>query len=145
MIMDLDANRDIQPDERGFFVVIFFNELNPEKNLTRSDIKYIFSKFGPVSEIKYAEHGRNFISYKEKEGALKAIEIVNMGKKYRVEAADWQPVKKNGYKLIILVSTFILELSTFVFECGIEFSRIVKAAKYYAYILIIKITLRIFA
>ena len=104
MIMDLDANRDIQPDERGFFVVIFFNELNSEKNLTRSDIKYIFSKFGPVSEIKYAEHGRNFISYKEKEGALKAIEIVNMGKKYRVEAADWQPVKKNGYKLIILVS-----------------------------------------
>ena len=88
--MDLDAK--IQANAQGFFVVTFFNE--QEKSLTEPTIKYIFSKFGQVSEIKYAEHGRVFISYKKKEEALKALEIMNMGTKYRVEI-DWQPVKKN--------------------------------------------------
>ena len=84
----------IQANDQGFFVVTFFNELDPEKNLTEKAVMYIFSKFGLVSEIKYAEHGQVFISYKEKEGALKALEIVNMGTKYHVET-EWQTVKKN--------------------------------------------------
>ena len=88
--MDLDA--EIQANAQGFFVITFFNER--EKSLTEPTIKYIFSKFGQVSEIKYTEHGRVFISYMEKEEALKAFEIMNMGTKYRVEI-DCQPVKKN--------------------------------------------------
>ena len=72
--MDLDVK--IQANTQGFFVVTF---LDPEKKLTKKNVKYIFRKFGTVSEIKCApEHGRFFISYKEKEGALKALEIVNM-------------------------------------------------------------------
>ena len=47
-----------------------------------------------LPEIKYVEHGRVFIFYKEKEEALKALEIMNMGSKYHVEI-EWQPVKKN--------------------------------------------------
>ena len=89
----MDSEIKIQANDRGLFVVTFFNELDPEKNLTEKAVKYIFSKFGLVSEIKYAEHGQVFISYKEREGALKALEIVNMGTKYHVEA-QWQPVKK---------------------------------------------------
>ena len=88
--MDLDAK--IQANAQGFFVITFFNER--EKSLTEPTIKYIFSKFGQVSEIKYTEHGRVFISYMEKEEALKALEIMNLGTKYRVEI-DRQPVKKN--------------------------------------------------
>ena len=88
--MDLDSK--IQANTQGFFVLTFFNER--EKSLTERTIHYIFSKFGQVSEIKYAEHGPVFISYKEKEEALKALEIMNMGTKYHVEI-DWQPVKKN--------------------------------------------------
>ena len=55
---------------------------------------YIFSKFGQVSEIEFVEHGQVFISYKKKEEALKAFEIMNMGMKYHVEI-DSQSVKKN--------------------------------------------------
>ena len=49
-----------------------------------------------MSEIKYVdvEHGQVFIYYKKKEEALKAFEIMNMGKKYHVEI-DSQSVKKN--------------------------------------------------
>ena len=90
----MDSEIKIQANDRGLFVVTFFNELDPEKNLTEKAVMYIFSKFGLVSEIKYAEHGQVFISYKEKEGALKALEIVNMGTKYHIET-EWQPVKKN--------------------------------------------------
>ena len=88
--MDLDSK--IQANAQGLFVLTFFNER--EKSLTERTVHYIFSKFGQVSEIKYAEHGPVFISYKEKEEALKALEIMNMGTKYHVEI-DWQPVKKN--------------------------------------------------
>ena len=90
----MDSEIKIQANDRGLFVVTFFNELDPEKNLSEKAVMYIFSKFGLVSEIKYAEHGQVFISYKEKEGALKALEIVNMGTKYHIET-EWQPVKKN--------------------------------------------------
>ena len=79
--MDLDAK--IQANAQGFFVVTFFNK--QEESLTEPTVKYIFSKFGQVSEIKYVEHGQVFISYKKKEEALKAFEIMNMGKKYHVE------------------------------------------------------------
>ena len=44
-------------------MVTFFNELDPEKNLSEKAVMYIFSKFGLVSEIKYAEHGQVFISF----------------------------------------------------------------------------------
>ena len=88
--MDLDSK--IQANTQGFFVLTFFNE--PEKSLTERTIYYIFSKFGQVSEIKYVEHGQVFISYKKKEEALKAFEIMNMGKKYHVEINS-QPAKKN--------------------------------------------------
>ena len=90
----MDLNRKIQANDQGFFVVTFFNERDREKNLTETTLKYVFSKFGQVSDIKYTEYGRVFISYKEKEGAFKALEVMNMGTKYRVET-DWQPVKKN--------------------------------------------------
>ena len=79
--MDLDAK--IQANAQGFFVVTFFNK--QEESLTEPNVKYIFSKFGQVSEIKFVEHGQVFISYKKKEEALKAFEIMNMGKKYHVE------------------------------------------------------------
>ena len=89
--MDLEAK--IQPNDRGFFVITFFNRRG--KNfLPEPTVKYLFSKFGPVADIKYTEHGRVFISYKEKEGALKALEVMNMGTKHHVET-DWQTVKKN--------------------------------------------------
>ena len=88
--MDLDSK--IQANTQGFFVLTFFNE--QEKSLSERTVHYIFSKFGQVSEIKYAEHGPVSISYKEKEEALKALEIMNMGTKYHVDI-DWQPVKKN--------------------------------------------------
>ena len=90
----MDLNRKIEANDQGFFVVTFFNERDREKNLTETTLKYVFSKFGQVSDIKFTEHGRVFISYKEKEGAFKALEVMNMGTKYRVET-DWQPVKKN--------------------------------------------------
>ena len=105
--MDLEVK--IRANDQGLFVVTFFNELNPEKNLTERAVKYIFSKFGSVSEIQYTEHGRVLISYKEKEGALKAIEMVNMGTKYRVET--WQPVKKNE----VVQSTKSEEEDSFIF------------------------------
>ena len=105
--MDLDVK--IRANDQGLFVVTFFNELNPEKNLTERAVKYIFSKFGSVSEIQYTEHGRVLISYKEKEGALKAIEMVNMGTKYRVET--WQPVKENE----VVQSTKSEEEDSFIF------------------------------
>ena len=88
--MDLDAK--IQANAQGFFVVTFFNK--QEESLTEPTVKYIFSKFGQVSGIKYVEHGQVFISYKKKEDALKAFEIMNMGKKYHVEINS-QPVEKN--------------------------------------------------
>ena len=91
----------IEANDQGFFVVKIFNEVNPEKNLTETNVKYIFSKFGVVSEIKYAQNGWDFISYKEKEGALKALEIVSMGAKYRVET-EWQLVKKK--KILLFTS-----------------------------------------
>ena len=62
--MNLDMK--IEANDQGFFVVKIFNEVNPEKNLTETNVKYIFSKFGVVSEIKYAQNGWDFISYKEK-------------------------------------------------------------------------------
>ena len=88
--MDLDA--EVHANSEGFFVVTFFND--QEKSLTEPTVKYIFSKFGLVTHVKYAEHGRVFISYKEKQEALKALEILNMGTKFRVDI-DRQPVKKN--------------------------------------------------
>ena len=89
-VKKMDEN--IQANAEGFYVVSFFNE--QEKSLTEPTVTYIFSKFGQVSEIKYVEHGRVFIFYKEKEEALKALEIMNMGSKYHVKI-EWQPVKKN--------------------------------------------------
>ena len=88
--MDLEAK--IQPNDGGFFVVTFFNQR--EKNfLPEPTVKYLFSKFGPVVDIKYTEHGRVFISYKEKEGALKALEVMNMGTKYHVEAIQTKNIQ----------------------------------------------------
>ena len=94
--MDLEAK--IQPNDGGFFVVTFFNQR--EKNfLPEPRVKYLFPKFGTVVDIKYTEHGRVFISYKEKEGALKALEVMNMGRKYHVEIADMQ--KKNVGEIVL--------------------------------------------
>ena len=87
----MDLGRNIQANDQGLFVVTFFNKR--EQDVTEATLKYVFSKFGQLADIKYSEHGRVFISYKEKEGAFKALEIMNMGTKYHVET-DWQPVKK---------------------------------------------------
>ena len=83
--MDLDAEFQANAAE-GFFVVTFFNDW--EKCLTEPTLKYIFSKFGHVTD------SRVFIFYKEKQEALKALEIMNMGTKFHVDI-DRQPVKKN--------------------------------------------------
>ena len=83
-VKKMDEN--IQANAEGFYVVSFFNE--QEKSLTEPTVKHIFSKFGQVTEIKYVEHGPIFISYKEKKGAHKAMEILNMGTKYHVKSAD---------------------------------------------------------
>ena len=81
--LTVNLNANIQATDQGFFVVTFFNQR--EKNfMTEATVNYIFSKFGPVAEIKYTENGRILISYQEKEGALKALQIMNMGTKYRV-------------------------------------------------------------
>ena len=70
----LELPREIQANENSTFAVTFFNDLDDqERKLTESAVNRTFTKFGPVSEIKYAEHGRVFISYKEKEGAFKAL------------------------------------------------------------------------
>ena len=89
--LTMDLGRNIQANDQGLFVVTFFNKR--EQDVTEATLKYVFSKFGQLADIKYAEHGRVFISYKEEEGAYKALEIMNMGTKYHVET-DWQPVKK---------------------------------------------------
>ena len=89
--LTMDLGRNIQANDQGLFVVTFFNKR--EQDVTEATLKYVFSKFGQLADIKYSEHGRVFISYKEEEGAYKALEIMNMGTKYHVET-DWQPVKK---------------------------------------------------
>ena len=80
--MDLDAEFQANAAE-GFFVVTFFNDW--EKCLTEPTLKYIFSKFGHATDVKYAAHSRVFIFYKEKQEALKALEIMNMGTKFHVD------------------------------------------------------------
>ena len=47
-----------------------------------------------MTDVKYVADGRDFISYKEEQEALKALEIMNMGTKFHVDI-DRQPVKKN--------------------------------------------------
>ena len=74
------------PRENGPFVVTFLNKI--ENNLTKTDVSYIFSKFGPLSDIRYTEHGRVYVSYKEKEGAEKVCEVLNTGTKYHVEITE---------------------------------------------------------
>ena len=65
---------------KNIYIVSFFNDI--ENNLSRSDVNYIFSKFGSVFEIHYVEHGRVFVAYKEKQDADKAMETMKMcGKK----------------------------------------------------------------
>ena len=90
--LTIDLYAKWQPNDQGFFVVTFFNQR--EKNfLPEKTVEYIFSKFGPVADIRYKKHGRVFISYKEKEEALKALEVMNMGTKYHVEAIQTKNIQ----------------------------------------------------
>ena len=92
----------IEANDQGFFVVKIFNEVNPEKNLTETNVNYIFSKFGVVSEIKYAQKaGILYPTRRNRVPGLKAHEIVKMGAKYRVET-EWQLVKKK--KILLFTS-----------------------------------------
>ena len=75
------------PRENGSIVVTFLNK-KTENNLSKSAVSYIFSKFGPLSGIRYTEHGRVYVSYQTKEGAEKACEVLNMGTKYHVEITE---------------------------------------------------------
>ena len=71
------------PQENGSFGISFINET--ENNLSKKDVTYIFSKFGPVSGICYTENGRVYVYYQTKQAAEKACEVLNMGTKYHVE------------------------------------------------------------
>lgn len=75
---------DIQADKLGFFTITFVNE----KCLGKSDIWLVFSKFGTIASINGAldqPKGRVFVSYKEKQGALNALETMMTTKEYHLQ------------------------------------------------------------
>ena len=79
--MELENRKKTQSHDKNVFLVSFYNDIE-NNNLSKLDVSYIFSKFGSVCEIKYVQHGRVFVYYKEKQGAQKAIEIMKCAKKY---------------------------------------------------------------
>ena len=78
---------DIQADKFGYFTITFVND----KCLSKSDVWYIFSKFGTVACVNGTfdcKKGRVFVSYKEKQGALNALETMLITKEYHLQVSD---------------------------------------------------------
>ena len=94
---------DIQADKFGYYTITFVND----KCLSKSDVWYIFSKvrgsqvesrwimlfyyliqFGTVACVNGTfdcKKGRVFVSYKEKQGALNALETMLITKEYHLQ------------------------------------------------------------
>ncbi len=90
---------DIQADKFGYFTITFVND----KCLSKSDVWYIFSKFGTVACVNGTfdcKKGRVFVSYKEKQGALNALETMLITKEYHLQVSKNSTVRKNDYNVI---------------------------------------------
>ena len=73
-----------QADKFGYYTITFVND----KCLSKSDVWYIFSKFGTVACVNGTfdcKKGRVFVSYKEKQGALNALETMLITKEYHLQ------------------------------------------------------------
>ena len=79
--MDLENRKKTQSHDKNVFTVSFFNDIE-NNNLSKLDVSYIFSKFGSVRKIKYVQDGKVLVFYKEKQGAQKAMEIMECAQKY---------------------------------------------------------------
>merc|ERR550539_2388102 len=90
---------DIQADKFGYFTITFVND----KCLSKSDVWYIFSKFGTVACVNGTfdcKKGRVFVSYKEKQGALNALETMLITKEYHLQVSKNSTVRKNDYNIV---------------------------------------------
>ena len=90
---------DIQADKFGYFTITFVND----KCLSKSDVWYIFSKFGTVACVNGTfdcKKGRVFVSYKEKQGALNALETMLITKEYHLQVSKNSTVRKNDYNVV---------------------------------------------
>jgi len=89
---------DIQADKFGYYTITFVND----KCLSKSDVWYIFSKFGTVACVNGTfdcKKGRVFVSYKEKQGALNALETMLITKEYHLQVSKNSTVRKNDYNV----------------------------------------------
>ena len=90
---------DIQADKFGYFTITFVND----KCLSKSDVWYIFSKFGTVACVNGTfdcKKGRVFVSYKDKQGALNALETMLITKEYHLQVSKNSTVRKNDYNVV---------------------------------------------
>lgn len=90
---------DIQADKFGYYTITFVND----KCLSKSDVWYIFSKFGTVACVNGTfdcKKGRVFVSYKEKQGALNALETMLITKEYHLQVSKNSTVRKNDYNVV---------------------------------------------
>ena len=93
---------DIQADKFGYFTITFVND----KCLSKSDVWYIFSKFGTVACVNGTfdcKKGRVFVSYKDKQGALNALETMLITKEYHLQVSKNSTVRKNDYNVVASV------------------------------------------
>ena len=97
---------DIQADKFGYFTITFVND----KCLSKSDVWYIFSKFGTVACVNGTfdcKKGRVFVSYKDKQGALNALETMLITKEYHLQVSKNSTVRKNDYNVVASVKESI--------------------------------------
>ena len=90
---------DIQADKFGYYTITFVND----KCLSKSDVWYIFSKFGTVACVNGTfdcKKGRVFVSYKDKQGALNALETMLITKEYHLQVSKNSTVRKNDYNVV---------------------------------------------
>uniref|UniRef100_A0A0K2V405 RRM domain-containing protein n=1 Tax=Lepeophtheirus salmonis TaxID=72036 RepID=A0A0K2V405_LEPSM len=91
---------DIQADKLGFFTITFVND----KCLSKTDVWYIFSEFGSVAGVNGTfdcKKGRVFVSYKDKQGALNALETMLITKEYHLQVSKNSTVRKNDCNMIV--------------------------------------------
>jgi hypothetical protein len=83
-VASLKCLPSFQADKFGYYTITFVND----KCLSKSDVWYIFSKFGTVACVNGTfdcKKGRVFVSYKEKQGALNALETMLITKEYHLQ------------------------------------------------------------
>jgi hypothetical protein len=83
---NIDPVTFLQADKFGYYTITFVND----KCLSKSDVWYIFSKFGTVACVNGTfdcKKGRVFVSYKEKQGALNALETMLITKEYHLQVS----------------------------------------------------------